>query len=76
MKTPCYAMIDLNTRTSARYEIDEATYRKYIGGKMLGARLLYDLTPPASIRLVRMQSSSSTPARRPVRERPARAVLT
>ena len=45
MKTPCYAMIDLNTRTSARYEIDEATYRKYIGGKMLGARLLYDLTP-------------------------------
>jgi aldehyde:ferredoxin oxidoreductase len=45
MKTPCYAIIDLNTRTSARYEIDEATYRKYIGGKMLGARLLYDLTP-------------------------------
>lgn len=45
MKTPTYAMIDLNTRTSTRYEIDEATYRKYIGGKILGARLLYDLTP-------------------------------
>ncbi len=45
MRTPVYAIIDLATRTSARYEIDESMYRKYIGGKMLGARLLYDLTP-------------------------------
>ncbi len=45
MRTPVYAIIDLNTRTSARYEIDESMYRKYIGGKILGARLLYDLTP-------------------------------
>ena len=45
MKTPVYVMIDLNTRTSARYEIDEKLYRNYIGGKTLGARLLYDLTP-------------------------------
>ena len=45
MRTPVYAIIDLNTRTSARYEIDESMYRKYIGGKMLGTRLLYDLTP-------------------------------
>ncbi len=44
MKTPRYALIDLNARTSARYEIDEQTYRSYIGGKTLGARLLYDLT--------------------------------
>lgn len=45
MRTPVYAMIDLETRSSARYEIDESMYRKYIGGKTLGARLLYDLTP-------------------------------
>ena len=45
MKTPVYAIIDLANRTSARYEIDESMYRKYIGGKILGARLLYDLTP-------------------------------
>ena len=45
MRTPVYALIDLTNKTSCRYEIDEVTYRKYIGGKMLGARLLYDLTP-------------------------------
>jgi aldehyde:ferredoxin oxidoreductase len=45
MRTPVYAIIDLNTRTSTRYEIGETLYKKYIGGKMLGARLLYDLTP-------------------------------
>ena len=45
MRTPVYAIIDLNTRTSERFEIDESMYRKYIGGKILGARLLYDLTP-------------------------------
>ena len=44
MKTPVYAIIDLTSRTSARYEISESLYRNYIGGKMLGARLLYDLT--------------------------------
>ena len=45
MKTPVYAIIDLSNRTSTRYEIQESMYRKYIGGKTLGARLLYDLTP-------------------------------
>ena len=45
MRTPVYAIIDLNTRTSARYEISEQLFRNYIGGKTLGARLLYDLTP-------------------------------
>ena len=45
MKTPVYAMIDLNTKTSSRYEIGEALYKQYIGGKTLGSRLLYDLTP-------------------------------
>jgi aldehyde:ferredoxin oxidoreductase len=45
MRTPVYAVINLETRSSARYEIDESMYRNYIGGKTLGARLLYDLTP-------------------------------
>lgn len=44
MRTPVYAIIDLKSRTSARYEIDEAMYKRYIGGKTLGARLLYDMT--------------------------------
>lgn len=45
MKTPVYAIIDLNQRTSVRYEISESLFRRYVGGKTLGARLLYDLTP-------------------------------
>jgi len=45
MKLPVYALIDLSSGAVSRYEIDSSTYRKYIGGKTLGARLLYDLTP-------------------------------
>ncbi len=45
MKTPVYAIIDLNTKSSARYEISESLYKNYIAGKTLGSRMLYDLTP-------------------------------
>ncbi|MCE5189228.1 MAG: aldehyde ferredoxin oxidoreductase family protein [Eubacteriales bacterium] len=45
MKLPSYAMIDLAARKVSRFEISEALYKSYIGGKTLGARLLYDLTP-------------------------------
>jgi len=45
MKLPSYAMIDLTARKVSRFEISEALYKSYIGGKTLGARLLYDLTP-------------------------------
>ncbi len=45
MKLPSYAIVDLTSRTVARYPISEALYKSYIGGKTLGARLLYDLTP-------------------------------
>ena len=38
-------MIDLTARKVSRFEISEALYKSYIGGKTLGARLLYDLTP-------------------------------
>ena len=45
MKLPVYAIIDLSNHTAERYEIGEKLYRGYIGGKSLGSRLLYDLTP-------------------------------
>jgi len=45
MKLPVYALIDLSSGKAERFEIDEKLYRNYIGGKTLGARLLYDLTP-------------------------------
>jgi len=45
MKLPSYAIVDLTNRTVTRYPINEQLYKAYIGGKTLGARLLYDLTP-------------------------------
>lgn len=45
MRLPSYAIVDLSSRTVERYPISESLYRSYIGGKTLGARLLYDLTP-------------------------------
>ena len=45
MKLPSYAIVDLTNHTVTRYPIQEKLYKAYIGGKMLGARLLYDLTP-------------------------------
>jgi len=69
MRTPVYAIIDLNTRTSARYEISEEMYRNYIGGKTLGARLLYDLTPagidplgPESVVIINTSPATGTGA--------------
>ena len=45
MRLPSYAIIDLSTHSVERYPISETLYKSYIGGKTLGARLLYDLTP-------------------------------
>ncbi len=45
MRMPSYAIIDLSTHLVERYPISETLYKSYIGGKTLGARLLYDLTP-------------------------------
>ncbi len=45
MRLPSYAIIDLSTHSVERYPISETLYKTYIGGKTLGARLLYDLTP-------------------------------
>ena len=45
MRLPVYALVDLSSRSVSRYPISKTLYRAYIGGKTLGARLLYDLTP-------------------------------
>lgn len=45
MRLPSYAIVDLSSRTVERYPISEQLYKAYIGGKTLGARLLYDMTP-------------------------------
>ena len=46
LKLPKYALIDLSNGTAIDYPISEELYTKYIGGKALAARLLYDLLPP------------------------------
>ena len=45
IRTPSYAKIDLSSRTVTPLEISERTFRLYVGGKMMGTRLLLDLTP-------------------------------
>ena len=46
IRPPVYAKIDLSTGKVSRYEISEEMFKTYIGGKMMGAKLLTDLTPP------------------------------
>ena len=46
LRLPKYAIIDLTSGTAADYPISEELYKKYIGGKSLGSRLLFDLAPP------------------------------
>lgn len=38
--------VDLSGRNFSDLQPDEATWRKYVGGTALGARLLYDTVPP------------------------------
>ncbi len=45
IRPPVYAMIDLSSKKVSRYEISKQDFKKYIGGKMLGAKLLTELTP-------------------------------
>ncbi|MEG2291482.1 MAG: aldehyde ferredoxin oxidoreductase family protein [Clostridium sp.] len=44
MNMPIYAIIDLETRKWESYNISKELFEKYLGGKILGARLLTDLT--------------------------------
>ncbi|NLZ66538.1 MAG: aldehyde ferredoxin oxidoreductase family protein [Clostridiaceae bacterium] len=48
LRLPKYAIIDLSTGTATEYPIPEELYTKYIGGKALGSRLLFDLVSPGA----------------------------
>ena len=45
MMLPKYVLIDLATGKTSDYPISEELYIKYIGGKAIGSRLLFDLMP-------------------------------
>lgn len=45
MKLPVYARINLTTGEISPYPISEQLFEQYIGGKILGGKLLYDLMP-------------------------------
>lgn len=44
MNLPVYMEINLSTRKIKRLKIDKKMFERYIGGKILAAKLLYDLT--------------------------------
>ncbi len=46
MIKPRYALIDLSTGLVQNYPISEEYCRLYVGGKILGARIVYDEMPP------------------------------
>jgi aldehyde:ferredoxin oxidoreductase len=46
MNLPKYKKIDLSTGEISDYLISEALFRNYLGGKILGGKLLYDLQKP------------------------------
>ena len=46
MKDPAYLKINLSTGEQSVYPISHEYFKKYMGGKCLGARLLLDLTEP------------------------------
>lgn len=45
MNLPVYARIDLTTGEVSPYPISPQLFERYIGGKILGGKLLYDLMP-------------------------------
>jgi aldehyde:ferredoxin oxidoreductase len=45
MNIPKYVIIDLNSETVSNYNIHKELFEKYLGGKALAARILYDLLP-------------------------------
>lgn len=46
LRLPKYLIIDLSSGEVADYPISEEMYIKYVGGKSLGSRLLFELLPP------------------------------
>jgi aldehyde:ferredoxin oxidoreductase len=45
MNIPKYVIINLNSETVSNYNIHKELFEKYLGGKALAARILYDLLP-------------------------------
>lgn len=45
MNLPVYLEIDLSSKKLKRHIIDKKLFERYIGGKILAAKLLYDMTP-------------------------------
>lgn len=46
MRDPVYATVDLTAGQTGEYRVSHDYFRKYIGGKTMGARLLLDMTIP------------------------------
>lgn len=46
MRLPVYCKIDVSTGHTEEYPISRELFEQHLGGKILGARLLSDLTPP------------------------------
>jgi aldehyde:ferredoxin oxidoreductase len=42
--------VDLTEKKAWKEELDEATYKKYVGGVALGAKCLYEEVPPGVYR--------------------------
>lgn len=69
MKLPVYAKIDLNTGAVSPFPISQELFEQYLGGKILGGRLLYDLMPkgidplaPESVLIINTSPASDTGA--------------
>lgn len=46
MNLPNYAIVNLNDKTVTPYPISEKLFKECLGGKIMGAKLLTELTPP------------------------------
>lgn len=44
MRLPVYAEIDLTRQKVTRFQVEKQFFEKYIGGKIMASKLLYDLT--------------------------------
>lgn len=69
MKPPVYARVDLTSGRIEPYGISEQLFRDFLGGKMLGSRLLYELLPkgteplsPESVLIVNTSPANGTGA--------------
>lgn len=69
MKLPVYKKLDLSTGRLEDFPISEKLFREYIGGKILGGKLLYDMLPkgtdalaPESVLIINTSPANGTGA--------------